>query len=72
MRRPAVGGFVQHTIVTRQGITTQVVHRWPDQVGRPIELERTQQSASSPLPPDVLEYLRKTKPELAEKYEQRP
>lgn len=34
---PAVGGFVQHTEITREAITTKVVHQWPDLGGRPID-----------------------------------
>ncbi len=26
----AVGGFIQHTTVTRDQITTRILHRWPD------------------------------------------
>ncbi|MCK1476630.1 hypothetical protein ACVW1A_001395 [Bradyrhizobium sp. LB1.3] len=29
MRR-AVHGFCQHTVVTREAITTKVIERWPD------------------------------------------
>ena len=31
-----VGGFMQHTAVTRDGITTRVVERWPDVIGEMI------------------------------------
>jgi hypothetical protein len=31
-----VGGFVQLTTVTRDEISTRVIHRWPDRVGEPI------------------------------------
>lgn len=31
-----VGGFAQVTSITREGITTRVIHRWPDEVGQPI------------------------------------
>lgn len=38
--RPAVGGFVTHTIVTRDGISTDTIHRWPgDRVGECIKLD---------------------------------
>jgi hypothetical protein len=36
---PAVGGFVQHTTVTRDGVTTRVVRDWPDLKGQCISLE---------------------------------
>lgn len=29
-----VGGFAQLTMLSRDGIATQVVRRWPDEVGR--------------------------------------
>ncbi|MGE0524379.1 MAG: hypothetical protein AB7O60_15265 [Variibacter sp.] len=32
----AVGGFAQHTMLTRDAITTRVVERWPDRVGEKI------------------------------------
>lgn len=32
----AVGGFCQHTTVTGEGISINVLERWPDQVGRPV------------------------------------
>lgn len=31
-----VGGFGQLTSITRDGISTRVIHRWPDEVGQPI------------------------------------
>jgi hypothetical protein len=31
-----IGGFIQHTIVTRDRITTRIVHRWPDELGKRI------------------------------------
>lgn len=31
-----VGGFIQETIVTRQSISTRVIHRWPDVIGEKI------------------------------------
>lgn len=31
-----VGGFAQLTTITREGITTKVIHHWPDEVGQPI------------------------------------
>jgi hypothetical protein len=29
-----VGGFIQHTIITHDQITTRIVHRWPDEIGK--------------------------------------
>lgn len=31
-----VGGFAQVTSITREGISTRVIHRWYDEVGQPI------------------------------------
>lgn len=31
-----VGGYVQHTVVTPDAITTRVAHRWPDRIGERI------------------------------------
>lgn len=31
-----VGGFAQVTSITRDGISTRVIHRWADEVGQPI------------------------------------
>jgi hypothetical protein len=31
-----VGGFCQRTHITREGITTTIVRRWPDKIGEPI------------------------------------
>ncbi|MCJ2131581.1 hypothetical protein [Methylobacterium sp. E-045] len=31
-----VGGFCQRTHITREGITTSIVRRWPDKIGEPI------------------------------------
>jgi hypothetical protein len=36
---PAVGGFAQHTEITRDGVTTRVVRDWPDLTGQRISLE---------------------------------
>jgi hypothetical protein len=36
---PAVGGFVQHTAITRDAVTTQVARDWPDLKGQCISLE---------------------------------
>jgi hypothetical protein len=33
-----VGGFCQHTVLTRDLITTRVIERWNDEIGKPIEL----------------------------------
>lgn len=38
LRWPAVGGFVQHTVITRTDVETEIIHHWPDTVGRHIEL----------------------------------
>jgi hypothetical protein len=32
----AIGGFCQHTIVSRDGISVKVLERWPDQIGRTV------------------------------------
>jgi hypothetical protein len=32
-----VGGFVQATVLTRSGISSSIIHTWPDQVGCRIE-----------------------------------
>ena len=34
-----VGGFAQHTVVTENGISSNVIHCWPDEIGRRIEPE---------------------------------
>jgi hypothetical protein len=34
---PAFGGFITYTTVTREGIETDVIHEWPDYVGRHID-----------------------------------
>jgi hypothetical protein len=31
-----VGGAVQHTVVTRGGIDSAIIHSWPDRVSQPI------------------------------------
>jgi len=36
---PLVGGYIQHTAITSSGISTQVIHAWPDCVGQRIQLE---------------------------------
>lgn len=33
----AVGGFRQHTVLTKYGVHTQIAHRWPDVIGERIE-----------------------------------
>jgi hypothetical protein len=35
--RPAVGGFITHTAISRDGLETSVIHEWPDLMGRPID-----------------------------------
>lgn len=37
-KRPAVGGFVQHTVLTRTSVTSRIIHHWPDRLGLPIEI----------------------------------
>lgn len=32
----AVGGFIQETIVAKEGSKTRIIHRWPDKVGKKI------------------------------------
>ena len=34
-----VGGFIQHTIIKCDQITTRIVHRWPDEVGKRLAPE---------------------------------
>jgi hypothetical protein len=31
-----VGGFIQHTEVTADGISTRIIQRWPDEIGKVI------------------------------------
>jgi hypothetical protein len=31
-----IGCVIQHTTVTREAITTRIVHRWPDKLGHSI------------------------------------
>lgn len=33
---PGVGGFVQETIVAKEGSKTRIIHRWPDKAGEKI------------------------------------
>lgn len=35
----SVGGFVQLVTITPEGITSEILRNWPDQIGRPIEPE---------------------------------
>ena len=35
-----IGGFAEHSTVSRDGIRRAVLHEWPDEVGRKIEPER--------------------------------
>jgi hypothetical protein len=37
-----VGGFIQVTTVSAEGVNSRVLHRWPDQVGRRIEPQNGQ------------------------------
>jgi hypothetical protein len=46
---PAVGGFVQHTAVTRDGSATQVLHNWSDLIGQHISLDEMPWPAPSGL-----------------------
>ncbi len=39
-QRAAVGGYITHTTVTREGFETCRIHEWPDFVGRPIDAEK--------------------------------
>ena len=32
----AIGGFAQHTTVSRDGISVKILERWPDQIGRTV------------------------------------
>jgi hypothetical protein len=36
---PLVGGYIEHSEITRAGISTRIIHRWPDRVGENICLE---------------------------------
>lgn len=31
-----IGGFVQMVTVAKDEITTRIIHRWPDEIGRQI------------------------------------
>ena len=31
-----VGCFIQKTVLTHDGATTEIIHRWPDEVGKPL------------------------------------
>jgi hypothetical protein len=37
--RPAVGGFITHTMMTATDVRTEVIHRWPDRIGHPIDID---------------------------------
>jgi hypothetical protein len=37
--RAAVGGFVTHTTITRDGVEARVIHEWPDTVGHFINAD---------------------------------
>jgi hypothetical protein len=43
-----VGGFIQRTTVTRDQITTRIVHRWDDEIGKRMKIGT---------PPDRLEFV---------------
>ena len=65
---PSIGGFVRHTLVTRAGLQTEVVHCWPkDRVGHPIDVDDN--CGVRPLPADAMEVLSRTDPKMAAKYE---
>jgi hypothetical protein len=32
-----VGGFIQHTVITRLSIRSSVIHRWADEIGKAID-----------------------------------
>lgn len=44
--RPCVGGHVLLTTLTRDSITSEVIHEWPDVVGMPIQLSAQASPAS--------------------------
>jgi hypothetical protein len=54
---PAFGGFITYTTVTREGIETDVIHEWPDYVGRPIDDDPAQMGRIYALSEDELDAL---------------
>jgi hypothetical protein len=34
-----IGGHVQHTVLTPDQITTRILHRWPDEIGKRIGMK---------------------------------
>lgn len=32
-----IGGFIQRTVMDRAGCSTDIIHRWPDKIGEPIQ-----------------------------------
>lgn len=37
----AVGAFVAHTEISDEGVTTRIIHTWPDPIGEPIDPTRS-------------------------------
>jgi hypothetical protein len=46
-----IGGFIQSTVLTRDRITTEIVHRWPDIIGERIDPTRGEASPVFHAPP---------------------
>jgi hypothetical protein len=44
---PIVGGFIQHTVITAENVTTDLIHSWPDNPGEPIDLEAAARRAEA-------------------------
>jgi hypothetical protein len=44
--RAAVGGFITHTTITREGIGAEVIWEWPDRVGECIDADNVGSSVS--------------------------
>lgn len=36
-----VGGFVQSTVITKEGVSTEIIHEWSDEIGRKIQPEKS-------------------------------
>lgn len=32
-----IGGFVDHTVISREGVTVSKIHEWPDEIGKKID-----------------------------------
>lgn len=41
----AIGGFIQETVMDRSGISTDIIHRWPDEKGKSINPFPPEQAA---------------------------